>query len=441
MSNNFVTPKTVTTIAQSRINYNDSITSLLDNFSSTGAPGPSNISLEGTNGLRTGMLWYKSGSDTSQGQGRLFVYNGSEFTRNGINSYKVPSVSAANSAVQAGELTYGELVVVGTDSLFIVNTANTGVIPLSAGTAENAALLDGLDSSQFLRSDEDDSMSGKLTVTDNVSVSQNIGIGISNPIAPIHVAKDIVIVKLNDTNGSIGSSVNSFIQFEASGTIHGQLGFANTATGTMNVTNRQGNVVIESDTNNLKSDSAILFKIDNSTKAVLLDSGRLGINTATPNQNLQVVGTANFTGAVSAASFTGSGSGVTNVNASQLDSLNSSQFLRSDESDSMSGTLTVTGDVNAANFNSTSDLSFKKDIVKIDSAVEKLSKINGYTFTYKATEQRSAGVIAQEVEQVLPELVSGTEGSKTVAYGNLVALLIEAIKEQQIQIERLQSGR
>ena len=46
-------------------------------------------------------------------------------------------------------------------------------------------------------------------------------------------------------------------------------------------------------------------------------------------------------------------------------------------------------------------------------------------------------MVAQEVEKVLPEVVSGDEGNKAVAYGNIVSLLIEAIKEQQGQIEDL----
>ena len=74
-----------------------------------------------------------------------------------------------------------------------------------------------------------------------------------------------------------------------------------------------------------------------------------------------------------------------------------------------------------------------------------MCQLNGYTYDrtdYKVDpetgdmpETRQAGVVAQEVEKVLPEVVSGEEGNKAVAYGNMVALLIEAIKEQQTQSE------
>jgi hypothetical protein len=116
------------------------------------------------------------------------------------------------------------------------------------------------------------------------------------------------------------------------------------------------------------------------------------------------------------------------------------QNIHTGASPSFAG-LTVSGTATAADFNSTSDRALKRDFSKIDSALSKVQKISGYTFTYKATDKRSVGVIAQEIEQILPEAVSGEEGTKTVAYGNLVALLIEAVKEQQQQIERLQNGR
>lgn len=376
MSNTFVTPKAVSTIAQSRIDYNTSITSLLDNFSSVGAPSPASISLEGTFGLRTGMLWYKSGTDTTDGQGRLFVYNGSEFTRNGLNTYKVPSVSAANSAVSAGALEYGELVLVGNDTLYIVNAANTGVVPLSVGTASNSELLDGLDSSQFLRGDQDASTSGKLTISSNLSVDQNIGVGVSNPIYPLQIARDSIIVKLNDTNGTLGASVDSYISFDASGVAHGEVGFANTTAGELLVRNRQGNVTVSADSNNLKVNSAIRLDIDGTTK-ITIRSSNVAIN----------------------------------------------------------GDLTVSGDINSA-----SDARLKSNVSTISGALDIVTKMRGVNYTKRASGKNNIGLIAQEVEQLLPDLVSEDAGYKAVAYQNIVALLIEAVKEQQQQIESLKHG-
>jgi len=99
-----------------------------------------------------------------------------------------------------------------------------------------------------------------------------------------------------------------------------------------------------------------------------------------------------------------------------------------------SGNLTMLNNVTAY-----SDARLKKDIVKIDNAIDKVQQLNGYTYTRTDTGSRQCGVIAQEVMKVLPEVVMGSEETNySVAYGNMVGLLIEAIKEQQEQINRLE---
>jgi hypothetical protein len=104
----------------------------------------------------------------------------------------------------------------------------------------------------------------------------------------------------------------------------------------------------------------------------------------------------------------------------------------------MSGNMTAAGNVTAY-----SDIRLKDNIELIENALEKVAQLNGVTFTRKDHEdknRRHAGVIAQEIEKVLPEVVSeDNEGIKNVAYGNMVALLIEAIKELKGEIEELKS--
>ena len=95
-----------------------------------------------------------------------------------------------------------------------------------------------------------------------------------------------------------------------------------------------------------------------------------------------------------------------------------------------------------------SDIKLKESVSKIESPLDKLSQINGYDFTWKKTGRRDAGVIAQEIEEVMPHLVNYLElpddentdesGHKTVNYNGLIGLLIEALKEQQSQINALQ---
>ena len=85
-----------------------------------------------------------------------------------------------------------------------------------------------------------------------------------------------------------------------------------------------------------------------------------------------------------------------------------------------------------------SDVRFKKNIKTIQDALDKVLNMRGVTFERLETPGTEIGVIAQEVEKVVPEVVTtDSKGHKSVAYSNMVAVLIEAIKEQQIQIDTL----
>jgi hypothetical protein len=106
------------------------------------------------------------------------------------------------------------------------------------------------------------------------------------------------------------------------------------------------------------------------------------------------------------------------------------------------GRIDATNDIVAY---SSSDIRFKENIKPIENPLEKISKISGNTYDWKQENQiehgyegNDVGVIAQEIEEVLPQLVQTREnGYKAVKYDKLVALLIEGIKEQQSKIEEL----
>ena len=106
------------------------------------------------------------------------------------------------------------------------------------------------------------------------------------------------------------------------------------------------------------------------------------------------------------------------------------------------GRIDASGDVVAY---STSDKNFKENITPIENPIEKIRMISGNTYDWKADmkefhgfEGNDVGVIAQEIEAVLPQLVTTREtGYKAVKYDKLVALLIEGMKAQQNQIDNL----
>ena len=108
--------------------------------------------------------------------------------------------------------------------------------------------------------------------------------------------------------------------------------------------------------------------------------------------------------------------------------LSGTEFLMSGN---YTGNFTATGDVTAY-----SDKRLKRNIETITNAVDTVSKLRGVN--YEKDGRNSTGVIAQEVEEVLPQVVhTAPDGMKSVAYGNIVGILIEAIKEQQKEIEEL----
>ena len=94
-------------------------------------------------------------------------------------------------------------------------------------------------------------------------------------------------------------------------------------------------------------------------------------------------------------------------------------------------------------FNSTSDCRCKDDIKTIDSAVCKVTQMRGVDFKWKDDGRKSIGVIAQEVEKVLPELVVTDKetGYKTVNYQSMVGVLIEAVKDLQAQVDDLKKNK
>ena len=97
--------------------------------------------------------------------------------------------------------------------------------------------------------------------------------------------------------------------------------------------------------------------------------------------------------------------------------------------------VTVTGSVTE-----TSDVSLKNDINTIQNPLELIEQIRGINFTWKNNGTKSMGVIAQDVEKVFPELVHGTEGSKSLQYSGLIGALVESVKELSAKVSKLENA-
>ena len=101
-----------------------------------------------------------------------------------------------------------------------------------------------------------------------------------------------------------------------------------------------------------------------------------------------------------------------------------------------------TGTLNSTIYNSLSDKNKKKNVKKIKGALSIVDQLNGVEFQWKDTGVKSYGVIAQELEKVIPDLVTTDDkGNKSVNYNGLFGFLINAIKEQQKQIDDLKKNK
>jgi len=98
------------------------------------------------------------------------------------------------------------------------------------------------------------------------------------------------------------------------------------------------------------------------------------------------------------------------------------------------GNFTATSNVTAY-----SDANLKTDVTTISNALSLVNKMRGVNYTRIDSGKRGVGVIAQEMQEVIPEVVHDTHGTLSVAYGNLVGVLIEAIKELSDKVAALES--
>ena len=161
----------------------------------------------------------------------------------------------------------------------------------------------------------------------------------------------------------------------------------------------------------------------------------------------------NVTGVITATSFVGSGSGLTGAGSTVFDDTTTNQEFFPLFTATTSGTITAsgistskltynpsTGAMTAVDFNSTSDINLKENIHTVGNALEITEQLRGVSFDWKETGRSSYGVIAQELEAVLPELVKQGE-VKSVNYNGIIGVLIEAIKELKKEIEDLKNTK
>ena len=106
----------------------------------------------------------------------------------------------------------------------------------------------------------------------------------------------------------------------------------------------------------------------------------------------------------------------------------------------VSGNVMIRGILNTANLTTWSDRKIKTNIVTVDNALEKVNKLRGvYYENTKLQNKKCIGVIAQEIEEILPEVVNNHNDLKSVSYNDIIGVLIESIKELSAEVNELKS--
>ena len=168
---------------------------------------------------------------------------------------------------------------------------------------------------------------------------------------------------------------------------------------------------------------------DNTGLVVIKGDLQIDGTTTTVNSTTMTVDDINITlasGAANAAAANGAGITIDGASATLLYASTGDKWV-------------FNKDVEAVDFNSTSDINLKENIRQVESASELVSKLEGVHFSWKETGKETIGVIAQQIEEHLPQLVQTGDTHKTVNYNGLIGVLIEAVKEQGAQIAALQA--
>ena len=356
----------------------------------------SNIVLDGS-GITIGStsiqktLFWNYGSSALKSSENFNLANGKVYQ---INDNQVlsstalaPSVTTASGITSVGTLQ--QLIVSG-------NTSTEAVKIIQSGSGNALIINDDTnqDSTPFI-----------------VNATGSVGIGTTNPTQKLHIQGDLRVTGgLYDSNNSVGTASSVLVSTGA--------GVSWKSISTAALQGLQG----LQGTQGLQGLQGL--------------QGRQGL------QGLQ--GTAGFVGAQGLQGLQGRQGlqglqglqgifGPVAGSANQVIYKNSSNVAIGSDNLTFNGTnLTVSGSVSAGDFTSTSDINLKTNIQQFDESLSKVIQIRGVTFDWKERNGSSAGVIAQEVEKVLPELVSG-EDIKKVNYNGIIGALIEAIKELKIE--------
>jgi hypothetical protein len=380
-SNTYIEPTAGTSLNNARIQQNNLFRSLLTNFKSPSTPVGVNLVAAGAAiGEQDGML-YRSATTNA-----LYISDtahkksspvGGNFTRVGIGNRVENGIVALGANATSYEI--GELVATVSENGGLAANSRLYLCVSNTATANSTArFLDvGIPLGYTVGTLNNVTFSGQSVTALTFLATANVGIGTSSPEAALHVEGNAIIAS------------NSFIRLP------------------IGTTSQRPSVPVTG-----------MFRFNSNTTTFEGYSGNNWVTVSGADLSNDTT-----TDAIRYLTFTNLTSGV-------LSSVNIA--------DSKLYFNPSTGVLNATEFNSLSDARVKTNIRTIDNALTTVKALRGTSFELNG--KKSIGVIAQEIEQVLPEVVTDGE-YKSVAYGNIIAVLIEAIKELSKELEELKANK
>ena len=264
-----------------------------------------------------------------------------------------------------------------------------------------------------------------------ISTAGNVGIGTTSPSTNLEVAGDVKVT--GTTSGiNIDTAGHASLRLDRASTSYDNNILFNTNGDTKFRIWQDGN-----------ADYLYIRDDDNATNMVTFKKGGdVGIGTTSPSRQLHVAGStfgAMLISGVASDAFSEYSDG-TNIWKAGIDysqnayRITYNNFNGAGISLDSNGNLTADGDITAF-----SDARLKENVKTLPNALESVKAMRGVTYNKIGEEKQSIGVIAQEVQAVLPQLVSEHKDEMlSVAYGNITAVLIEAVKELTAKVESLE---
>ena len=278
-------------------------------------------------------------------------------------------------------------------------------------------------SSQFLRSDGDGTFTWATPTDTNTTYSAGTGMSLSGTTFACTVTD-------TNTTYSAGTGIS------LSGTTFSNSGVTSIVAGSnVSISGGTGAVTITSTDTNTTYSAGSNMSLSGTTFSATNTTYSVGDGGLTQN---------NFTNALK-SKLDGIAASATNTTQGYVSGDNVSLGTLSASTGTFSGAITSTGDITA--FYS-SDIALKENISPISQALQKVGLISGYEFDWKdhkdpqvIGEGHDVGILAQEVEKVLPEVViTRDNGKKAVNYQKIIPLLIESIKELKTELDELKSS-